>query len=139
MRRLEGINLRLSMTFDRGLDHLQMRLWKEYNTVLVQEELIWMQKSRCLRLQFGDRNTSFFHTATLVRRKRNRFEALVGDDGSLITDYDALRSLTYNFYRDNYLEDGVGGILACNTSFNPISEAFFELLHADCSDSEVKE
>lgn len=75
MKRLEGINRRLNMTFDRGLDNLQRQLWKEYNTVLIQEELLWAQKSRCMWLKYGDRNTNFFHTATIIRRKRNKIEA----------------------------------------------------------------
>lgn len=35
MKRLEGINLRISMVFNRGLEDLQRKLWKEYHTVLV--------------------------------------------------------------------------------------------------------
>ncbi|XP_057419026.1 uncharacterized protein LOC130713258 [Lotus japonicus] len=139
IRRLEGINQRLSMAIDRGLDTLQRSLWKEYNAVLVQEELLWMQKSRCLWLQFGDRNTSFFHTATLVRRKRNRIEALLNQDGDLITDYNALKELAFVFFRDSYMDEGGGESLTCSTSFSPLPAAFLNHFQAEFDASEIKD
>lgn len=51
-------------------------LLKEFDSVLEQEELIWLQKSREKWFELGDRNTSFFHTSTVIRRRRNRIEML---------------------------------------------------------------
>lgn len=49
--------------------------------VLFHEEFLWYQKSRAEWLQHGDRNTSFFHNRTLVRKKRNKIEGLlIGND-----------------------------------------------------------
>lgn len=48
----------------------------ELDVVLEQEELIWFQKSREKWVVHGYRNTKFFHTSTMIRRKINRIERL---------------------------------------------------------------
>lgn len=108
MRRLEGINNHLRMSHSPYLEKLQKRLWKEYQTVLIREELLWRQKSRVNWLNHGDRNTHFFHMATMVRRKRNKIEALNNDVGELITDQDQLRSMTVTFFQNLYTSLGPG-------------------------------
>uniref|UniRef100_A0A803PR23 Reverse transcriptase domain-containing protein n=1 Tax=Cannabis sativa TaxID=3483 RepID=A0A803PR23_CANSA len=45
-------------------------------------ERIWKQKSRELWVKHGDCNSKFFHTATMVRRRRNRINA-INEDGSI--------------------------------------------------------
>ncbi|CAA7037252.1 unnamed protein product [Microthlaspi erraticum] len=56
------------------------RLLKEFDVILEQEELIWFQKSREKYIALGDRNTSYFHTSTVIRRRRNRIEMLRNDE-----------------------------------------------------------
>ena len=48
----------------------------ELAVTLEQEELVWYQKSRQQWITCGDRNTSFFHTSTLIRRQSNWVEVL---------------------------------------------------------------
>ncbi|KAI3868841.1 hypothetical protein MKX03_027598, partial [Papaver bracteatum] len=43
----------------------------EYLHLLKLEEIFWRQKSRVEWLKDGDLNTKFFHTSTLVGRRRN--------------------------------------------------------------------
>nr|KYP48675.1 hypothetical protein KK1_029657 [Cajanus cajan] len=50
---------------------LSKKLWSEYEHVLIQEELLWFQKSRYKWLELGDRNTKYFHGSTLIRRRKN--------------------------------------------------------------------
>ena len=38
--------------------------------------MLWFQKSREKWVELGDRNTKYFHTSTIIRRCRNRIEAL---------------------------------------------------------------
>lgn len=40
-------------------------------SILDREEIFWYQKSRVNWLTYGDRNTSFFHHYTRVRRQQN--------------------------------------------------------------------
>ncbi|XP_057418459.1 uncharacterized protein LOC130712657 [Lotus japonicus] len=139
MKRLEGINNRLSMTFDRGLEKLQKTLWQEYNTVLLQEELFCAQKSRFLWFKFGDRNSKFFHTATLIRRKRNKIEALIDDDGNLLTDFDDLQVFTVNFFRRSYMDDGGGSSLATSSTFPSMAAGKLALVQSTILAAEVKD
>ncbi|XP_057444772.1 uncharacterized protein LOC130737018 [Lotus japonicus] len=106
MRRLEGINNRLRMAHVPYLVKLQDRLWKEYQKVLFQEELLWKQKSRVSWLNHGDKNTRFFHTATMTRRKRNKIEALSNDEGVVITNPHTLRCMAVEFFRHLYTSSG---------------------------------
>jgi hypothetical protein len=62
--------------------HLQ-DLLDEY---LKQEESIWKTKSRELWLTASDLNTGFFHTSTLIRRRRNSISLLQTPNGGWLSD-----------------------------------------------------
>ncbi|KAG7599606.1 Endonuclease/exonuclease/phosphatase superfamily [Arabidopsis suecica] len=81
-------------------------LIKEFEVVLEQEEVLWFQKSREKWVVLGDRNTTYFHTSTIIRRRRNRIEALKGDDGRWLTSPPELEELAVNYYKRLYsMED----------------------------------
>lgn len=98
MGRMERINKKLTMGGNSHLSKLLRKLWREYNDVLAQEELFWRQKARCDWVKFGDRNTRFFHSTTIIRRKRNKIEALTADDGNIITDVGLLKSMIVSYF-----------------------------------------
>lgn len=75
MNHLHGISRSLSNGWNPFLINLQKELLVEYERVLYQEEVLWLQKSRCKWLKHGDKNTTFFHGTTIFRRKRQRIEA----------------------------------------------------------------
>lgn len=81
-RHLKGVMRALDARTTVGLLRLKSMLKKEWTNVLLQEELLWMQKSREHWLGFGEKNTKFFHTLTLVRRRRNKIEMLKDEDRS---------------------------------------------------------
>ncbi|XP_010422854.1 PREDICTED: uncharacterized protein LOC104708063 [Camelina sativa] len=51
-------------------------LIKELELVLEQEEVLWFQKSREKWIALGERNTKYFHTSTIIRRRKNMIEML---------------------------------------------------------------
>ncbi|XP_019160646.1 PREDICTED: uncharacterized protein LOC109157174 [Ipomoea nil] len=65
--RIVGIQASPRFGSDRGLVKLEVDLVKELNTIL-KEEVFWFQKSRKEWIRDGDKNTSFYHRATLIRR-----------------------------------------------------------------------
>ena len=81
-------------------------LVKEFEVVLEQEEMIWFQKSREKWIELGDRNTKYFHTSTIIRRRRNRIEALKDDENRWILQSTKLEKLALGYYKRLYsMED----------------------------------
>ena len=82
--RLKGIQKALANNPSRFLIRLDKQLSEEYWEVNQQEEEFWSVKSRYNWLIQGDRNTAFFHTSTLIRRKRNKISCLKDRLGNII-------------------------------------------------------
>lgn len=81
-------------------------LLKEFDVILEQEEMLWFQKSREKFIALGDRNTKFFHTSTIIRRRKNRIEMLRADDGRWVSDKQQLEALAVSYYKRLYsMED----------------------------------
>lgn len=79
-RRLDGVQSALPVATIASLLKLESRLKRDWEDMLLQEEIVWKQKSRASWLRFGDKNTRYFHTTTLISR-RNKLEALQDDHG----------------------------------------------------------
>lgn len=77
---------------------LEAKLQKEYNEVLHQEEVLWYKKSRAKWVCLGARNTKFFLTQTMVRRKRNEIHGLFLDNGEWCTDEATLQQEALSYY-----------------------------------------
>lgn len=86
------------MASNESLYRLERELQLEYEIILTREELLWYQKSREQWVRFGDRNTKYFHTQTVVRRKRNRIQGLFLESGEWSVNQDVLRQETRSFF-----------------------------------------
>ena len=71
MARLNGIQRAVASKPSNFLLNLEKDLVKELDMILSQEEELWALKSRVNWMIQGDRNTTFYHVSTMVRRKRN--------------------------------------------------------------------
>uniref|UniRef100_A0A2N9FS20 CCHC-type domain-containing protein n=1 Tax=Fagus sylvatica TaxID=28930 RepID=A0A2N9FS20_FAGSY len=72
LNRLNGIQHALACSPSVALACLEKSIRLEFLTILDQEEEFWALKSRLGWVLEGDRNTKFFHTSTIVRRKFNK-------------------------------------------------------------------
>ncbi|XP_029146874.1 uncharacterized protein [Arachis hypogaea] len=103
-RELEGylnrIQRKMEADDDPILKHKEEELRAEYNIVLAQEELLWYQKSRDQWVRYGDRNTSFFHMQTILRRKSNKVHGLLVSDGSWSNDPEVLQMEVVHFFKN---------------------------------------
>ncbi|KAK5792684.1 hypothetical protein PVK06_033801 [Gossypium arboreum] len=88
----------------RRLVNLELEVRDELESVLNHEELLWRQKARCDWLQFGDRNTKFFYSRTLQRRKSNRIMALRISNGEWYLDQSILSDEVARFFENLYGE-----------------------------------
>lgn len=80
---------------------------KVYQEILKQEELLWFQKSREQWVTLVDRNNKFFHTHTVIRRRRNKIQGLHLEDGSWCTNEVILHDYAINFYQTLFQCDHV--------------------------------
>lgn len=92
---------------------LEAQLQSEYRSILHQEELLWYQKARENMVRFGNRNTTYFHTHTIIRRKRNNILRLKINDGSWCDDSQVLRREIQNYFQSLFAADlgTIGGPL----------------------------
>ena len=71
---------------------------EEYWEINQQEEEFWFVKSRYNWLIQGDKNTMFFHTSALVRRKRNRISCFMDSMGNLTHNEEIIASIILEGY-----------------------------------------
>ncbi|KAK8656386.1 hypothetical protein V6N13_098339 [Hibiscus sabdariffa] len=93
-------------SIDRVLQHRNLTflcdLDKELQAALEQvpshEESFWFKKSRSCWIEFGDRNTRYFHASVMQRLRHNAITALKDDNGAWCIDGEVLKSKAVNFY-----------------------------------------
>lgn len=83
----------------------QQMVWREYEQVLIQEEVLWFQKSRTKCLTFGDRNTKFFHGIIVVRRRRNKIDVIQNEEGVFIVQKDVLENYVISYFKNLFSDD----------------------------------
>lgn len=96
---LEGIQRSLGYGPSSFLVNLERVLLRDLDCVLNQEEALWATKSRINWTLFGDRNTSFNHVSTLVRRRRNQILAIKNNVGDWLYDETDVKE----FIREGFL------------------------------------
>lgn len=96
--RLEGIQKLLAEGRQQHLIKLESKLRREMDEVLNAEELLWFQKSRMEAICNGDRNTKYFHLATVIRRRRNSVNALMDNNDNWVTQTDQVKDLVFQYW-----------------------------------------
>ncbi|XP_061338560.1 uncharacterized protein LOC133285366 [Gastrolobium bilobum] len=79
LRRLAGIQRALERGHNWHLELLERNLRTELESILDMEEQLWYHKARAIWIRDGDRNTKFYHTTAITRRRRNSMRALKND------------------------------------------------------------
>ncbi|RYR24105.1 hypothetical protein Ahy_B02g057597 isoform A [Arachis hypogaea] len=105
MNRLGGIQRCNSYGQNPFLDQLEVNLNKELNEILDKEETFWLQKSREQWIVEGDRNTRFYHTKTIIRRRKNKILKLRNLNGEWIEDDQSLKNHITSFFQNLYKEE----------------------------------
>ncbi|XP_061343725.1 uncharacterized protein LOC133289741 [Gastrolobium bilobum] len=97
--RLNGLDSFRFGRFDPNTELLQKELWKELQGILIKEELIWFQRSRNQWLKYGDKNSKFFHSSTVSRRRHNRIVTLKNEQGKWVSDTKELVDMAVAYYQ----------------------------------------
>ncbi|XP_061366774.1 uncharacterized protein LOC133309926 [Gastrolobium bilobum] len=96
--RIQGLDWELEYRYDRELARLQGELWKELETILLREEVSWFQRSQVSWLKFGDKNTKFFHSTTIARRRSNKVLAIKNERGEWTADSSELVETVVGYF-----------------------------------------
>lgn len=86
---------------------LEMEVRDDLENVLNHEKLIWRQKAICDWPQFGDRNTKYFHSRIMQRRKLNHILALRISNGEWSSDQSVLSDEAARFFERLYGESPI--------------------------------
>lgn len=100
LARLNGAQKVLAINPSDFLIQLEKNLIEEYDLIMLQEEEYWALKSRLNWASFGDRNTSFFHISTMVRRNRNKIRCIKDNNGEWIMEEDGVKEFILAGYRE---------------------------------------
>eukprot|EP00253_Pinus_taeda_P015965 PITA_15965 len=114
-------------------------MYKELYRQNRMEEEEQRQKSRCLWLRAGDKNTSFFHNSLKLRRAGNQIERIVVE-GKEIRDHEEIKEETYRHFKSLLSADPQSQE---NTKFlslieNKISDLQNKELDQEVTEEEIK-
>lgn len=129
MARLNGIQKAMALRPSAQLVELEKVLQQELESILNQERDIWALKSRVNWLVEGERNTSFFHVTTLVRRKRNRIDAIKNTVGEWVFEEEDIMNVVRKGFQDLFSSSKDSSLW----QISPPSQWQARLSEADCT------
>ncbi|KAK8701712.1 hypothetical protein V6N13_020091 [Hibiscus sabdariffa] len=106
MARLRGVQRILDKRRTQSMLKLELKLLEELEQLLDQEEMLWKHKSRIDWVKFGDRNTRYFHSKAVLRRRRKSICSLRINDGEWCDDESTLREAVVSYYAGLFSTDG---------------------------------
>ncbi|KAL4307123.1 uncharacterized protein LOC107605009 [Arachis ipaensis] len=139
INRIEGIQRASSYGKNPFLEKLEAKLNEELEDILDKEEVLWMQKSRDLWVVDGDRNTRYYHTRTVIRRRRNKILKLKDQQGDWIEKDEDLKRHAIDFFKCLYEEENeTGGGLVTQSQYPPLEPSIKEQIYKKPEKNEVK-
>ena len=115
--------------------NLERRLRQELDTILNQIDMLWFQKSRMLFIRDGDRNTSFYHTSTVIWRRFNRIEGLKLANNEWCYDANNVKRTIVEYFKALFseTESAEPPLNIFPGSFPPLTEVNYQWLAKDFS------
>lgn len=139
LARLNGIQNSPTYGRSRFLDFLEKELQDQLALTLHQEECLWFQKSRSQRIVDGDRNTKYYHTKTIIRRRKNQVRTLCTEENGWEDDPGRLKEMIRDYFVNLFLEDNAAREpLITKTSYLANFADHHEFLGARATQAEVK-
>lgn len=68
------------------------------NTLLLNEETNWKQRTNIFWLREGDDNTKFFHSSAMARKEANKVTYLMDNDGTKVEDQDEMCRIVRDYF-----------------------------------------
>ncbi|GKE13017.1 RNA-directed DNA polymerase, eukaryota, reverse transcriptase zinc-binding domain protein [Tanacetum coccineum] len=100
---------------NKVLRSAEVKILKEYMTIMENEEKLLFQKSKIKWLSLGNRNNSFFHKTLKGRHQKNRIEKIQDVNGKTFEG------------QDNRISDDEALFLVEDVSYREIKDALFDI------------
>jgi len=98
----------------------------------------WRQRAKQNWLQFGDKNSNFFHACVNQRRKKNRIHSIQDTDGELHTDQPAIEEAFLQYYQHLFQSNSCADVERCLSGMDSrITPEMNEELLKPCTLEEV--
>ncbi|XP_057745165.1 uncharacterized protein LOC130963033 [Arachis stenosperma] len=121
INRIEGIQRASSYGKNPFLKKLEAKLNEELEDILDKDEVLWMQKSRDLWVVDEDYNTQYYHTRTVIRRRRNKILKLKDQQRDWIEKDEDLKRHAIEFFKCLYEEENeTGSGLVTRSQYPPL-------------------
>ncbi|KAA3482563.1 LINE-type retrotransposon LIb DNA [Gossypium australe] len=138
MKSLNNIQKDLERSSTTYLIKKNEEIRNDLENILEHEDLLWRQKARCDWLKLGDRNTNFFHSRTIKRRKFNRITTLRIDNEEWCSDQNTLQNKAVEFFGKLYGEVPIVSRDDPNNSFSCLKPPEITFLNTAVSNEEIK-
>ncbi|XP_057425891.1 uncharacterized protein LOC130719279 [Lotus japonicus] len=137
---LRGVQRELDARITSDMVRFEAELQIEYGDILKQEELLRFQKARENRVRFGDRNTSYFHSHTIIRSRRNCIHRLkLLSDGDWHVEEDVLVREVQFYFQNLFANDpNIGDHRLHHDAFPSLSEVNRNKLMVPVTKEEVR-
>ncbi|GLT85577.1 hypothetical protein SLE2022_037640 [Rubroshorea leprosula] len=97
----------------------QKLLVDRIHSLWMQEEAYWFQRARTNWLQFGDKNSKFFHTIASRRRQNNYIFQLKDDQGQLVEGAELLTNHVLSYFQQAYASSNTGNFTQLTGLISP--------------------
>jgi len=137
--RLEGIQRHLAAGGPNYLLKLERRLRRTLDLTLDQIATLWFQKARVDQIRDGDRNTKYFHTITVIRRRFNRVNALKNEDGTWSTNPGHVQQLVVGHFQKLFTEEAQQSMetMLPGNAFPLLDRSLMQILEGTFSSQDV--
>lgn len=68
------------------------------NEILLHEKLYWKKRAKLFWLKEGDENTKFFHAHASARKKNNRVDFLITDEGTKVDSDEVMCAIVHEYF-----------------------------------------
>lgn len=68
------------------------------NEILLHQDLYWKQRAKLFWMKEGDENTKFFHAHASARKKNNRVDFLITDEGTKVDGDEGMCAIVHEYF-----------------------------------------
>lgn len=115
---------------------------KEYEKILIKEESVLFQRARCNWIQLKDYIICnfFFHSTTVVKKRRENIMVLKDAEGVLVSDNEELKKMARDYFQYLFYEDGASyGEYPIKNAFPSINDEIKREIEAMFTNEEITE